>query len=189
MAWDASVFSFSNLSKQASALCMPSSFRALLSSTPSNSILISGLQELSKYKYKILVSVGDYVTSLLLKHLSARPNLIIIDCKVMRASNSSICSDIESLLSDYRLIKVRNPRSRITREALDTIQGSLYNHNKTAIIVDGEEDLLALPSILFAPIGSVVTYGYPRIATLLVKVTPRLKQEVRVILGKFEECQ
>ncbi len=169
-------------------MCMPSSLRAILSSTPPNSILIGSLQELNKYKYKVLISVGDYVTSLLLKHLNARPKLIIIDCRVMRTSSSSICSDIESLLSDYRLVNVRNPRSRITREALDAIQDSLYNHDKTVIIVDGEEDLLALPSILFAPIGSIVAYGYPRIATLLVKVTPKLKQEVRDILGRFEEC-
>ena len=141
-----------------------------------------------KYKYKVLVSIGDYVTSLLLKHLNARPRLIIIDCRVMRTSNSSICSDIGSLLSDYRLVNIRNPRSKITREALDAIQDSLYNHDKTVIIVDGEEDLLALPSILFVPIESIVAYGYPRIATLLVKVTPKLKQEVRDILGRFEEC-
>ena len=50
------------------------------------------------------------------------------------------------------------------------------------IVVDGEEDLLALPSILFAPINTHVLYGQPNAGLVIVSVTESLKVKVYDIL-------
>ena len=47
----------------------------------------------------------------------------------------------------------------------------------TAIIVEGEEDLLTLPVIKFAPLGALVVYGQPYVGMVLVMVTERTKVE------------
>lgn len=169
------------------SLCLPHSLRPVLSRTPPGSVLVSSITELKRYKYKIMVSVGDHVSALLLKELGASPKLVIIDCKIMRDQPSSLCQD-KLLHSRYSLIRVRNPRSQVTREALEAIHTAIHGGDKVALIVDGEEDLLALPSILFAPNGSIVAYGHPHTATLLVKATNELKQLIYTILGMFEEC-
>ena len=42
-------------------------------------------------------------------------------------------------------------------------------------MVDGEEDLLALVAVLYAPQNSFVVYGQPHCGIVFVKVTSRRK--------------
>jgi len=53
------------------------------------------------------------------------------------------------------------------------------------LIIDGEEDLLTLPAILFAPLGSLVLYGHWQHGIIGVEITEEIKQAVKVIIGKF----
>ena len=53
------------------------------------------------------------------------------------------------------------------------VGGSLF------LVVDGEEDLLALPSILFAPLNAYVLYGQPNEGIVVVSVTESLKIKVQ----------
>ena len=54
------------------------------------------------------------------------------------------------------------------------------------MIVKGEEDLLALPAILFAPLNSVVLYGQIDLGVVMVEVTEEKKKGVEEILKKFQ---
>jgi uncharacterized protein (UPF0218 family) len=58
-------------------------------------------------------------------------------------------------------------------------------HHKQTIVVAGEEDLLALPAILLAPLGAIVLYGQWDRGAILVKVNEEKKKEVLGIVEKF----
>ena len=53
------------------------------------------------------------------------------------------------------------------------------------IKVKGEEDLLALPAILLAPLHSIMLYGQMDMGIVMVEVTEEKKKEVMEILKKF----
>lgn len=53
------------------------------------------------------------------------------------------------------------------------------------IRVDGEEDLLTLPIIYFAPVGTAVYYGQPHQGVVRVLIDDALHQKVAVLLAQF----
>ena len=57
---------------------------------------------------------------------------------------------------------------------------------QTKIVINGEEDLLALPAVLFAPEGSFVVYGQPKEGVVVIKVTAEKKAEVKLIIDEME---
>ena len=67
-----------------------------------------------------------------------------------------------------------------------TVKKYLAKRKKSLILVKGEEDLLALPAILFAPLDAVVLYGQIDMGVVMVEVTEERKKEVKRILRKFQ---
>ena len=59
-------------------------------------------------------------------------------------------------------------------------------HGSAKIIVDGEEDLLALFAVVSAPVGSMVMYGQPREGIVVVSVNARTKNMVQNIIHRME---
>jgi uncharacterized protein (UPF0218 family) len=102
-----------------------------------------------------IVSVGDAVSKNLVEN-GISPNLLIIDNRVMRKNITpvSLNADVEK--------RVKNPPGTITFEALNAVREALKSDHRTKIIVDGEEDLLALCAILYAPENFFIVYGQPR---------------------------
>lgn len=66
-----------------------------------------------------------------------------------------------------------------------SIDNYLNKQKKQLIVIKGEEDLLALPAILLAPLDSLVLYGQMDLGIVAVKVTEKRKKEVMRILTKF----
>ena len=64
-------------------------------------------------------------------------------------------------------------------------QAALKTDEKTLILVDGEEDLFALPAIFLAPINSLVLYGQPNKGFVLVKVTDKTRLIAMKILKEM----
>jgi len=54
------------------------------------------------------------------------------------------------------------------------------------LVIQGEEDLIALPSILLAPLDSIVLYGQYDLGVVVVKVTEEKKREAMNLLDKFD---
>ena len=82
-----------------------------------------------------------------------------------------------------------NEAGTINLKATDTIEYAIKKYlkekKKSWIIVNGEEDLLALPAILFAPLNSLVLYGQMDLGVVIVEVTEEKKKKVEEILLKF----
>ncbi|MEM2107738.1 MAG: DUF359 domain-containing protein [Candidatus Bathyarchaeia archaeon] len=136
---------------------------------------VSKLKELlESEKTPALVAVGDTVSRNLHEH-SMAPQLLITDNKSMRKS-------IKPRIFAAKVLHVKNPPGTITEEAIATIKSALESGEPTQIIVDGEEDLLTLIAVLYAPTDSLVVYGQPREGLVAVKATAEKKAEAAEIL-------
>jgi len=132
-----------------------------------------------KEKPSSIISVGDTVSKNLAKN-HMLPQLSIVDNRVMRRSIQPIP------LAAKKTIYVKNPPGTITEEALKAIQEALKSNSRVKIIVDGEEDLLTLIAVLYAPENSFVVYGQPYEGVVVVKATRNKKAEVAEILKAME---
>lgn len=128
--------------------------------------------------------VGDTVTKNALK-AGCRPRLLVFDCAEKRAETS--CPEIPR---GYVLREAKSPRSRISFEAWSIIEEALRKGGGTAIRVRGEEDLLALVVMLYAPQGSIVLYGQPNRGVVYVRVDREVKRRALNVLKRFrlEKC-
>ena len=70
--------------------------------------------------------------------------------------------------------------------AIDAIQRALAKGVHTHIVVDGEEDLLTLIAVLYAPENSFVIYGQPHSGIVVVKVTDQRKCQVQEFLNAMK---
>lgn len=133
---------------------------------------------LEKEKPIKIVSVGDAVSENLHKH-QIIPQLAITDSKTMRKKIKP------ANFAGKEIVKVKNPQGTITDEAMGAICAALNSDRQVHIVVDGEEDLLTLAAVLYAPENTFVVYGQPAEGIVVVKVTPQKKKETEEILKKM----
>ncbi|MGW8288847.1 MAG: GTP-dependent dephospho-CoA kinase family protein, partial [Candidatus Bathyarchaeia archaeon] len=104
------------------------------------------------------------------------PQLSITDNKRMRKRLKP------RVFAGTNVVHVKNPQGTITEEAIAAIREALESDGPIHIIVDGEEDLLALVAILYAPEKSLVIYGQPYEGVVVVEATSEKKTETMEIL-------
>ena len=85
-----------------------------------------------------------------------------------------------------KTVYVTNPQGTITKEAIAAVKEAIDKNEHTHIVVDGEEDLLTLIAVLYAPENSFVVYGQPYMGIVVVKVTSQKKAEVEKFLKAME---
>ena len=137
---------------------------------------------MAKEKPFMLISVGDRVSRNLTEvHLN--PKLSIIDNKCMRKR-------IEPQeFTAKHVVHVSNPGGTITEEAVAAISAVFETDKEFQIIVEGEEDLLTLVAVLYAPVNSLVVYGQPREGIVVVRVTSEKKAEVTDFLKAMKNVR
>jgi uncharacterized protein (UPF0218 family) len=136
-------------------------------------------REIAKKRPKKLFAIGDFVTLNLIK-AGIEANLYVVDNKIMRKKIQPIP------MKAIKTIQVKNPPGTITLEAFETIQKGANSPVVIRILVDGEEDLLTLPAIKFAPKGTLIIYGQPMKGLVMVKVTKTIQEKVEHILKLSE---
>jgi len=129
-----------------------------------------------------LITVGDVVTENVIA-LGIPPAVAIYDHRTKRKDyNPAICSRAA-------FITVRNPPGTVTKALLEAVRRGIetaLRGRRVHIKVNGEEDLAAIPAVLYAPSGSVVLYGQPDEGVVLIRVTPECKRRCGRILSKME---
>ncbi|MEA2045476.1 MAG: GTP-dependent dephospho-CoA kinase family protein [Euryarchaeota archaeon] len=130
-----------------------------------------------------VIAVGDITTFCLLAS-SIEPDLCIVDNKTKRKPAPDHVQREINDLHEYETIEVRNPAATISQELMSTIRDALAGEKRRVkiFVTSGEEDLATLPAILYAPEGSVVVYGQPNEGSVLVEVTPEIKEFVKSII-------
>lgn len=125
-----------------------------------------------------IILVGDIVTQTLAK-TGLIPHLSIIDNKTRRRS-----IDSESVISNE---VIDNPPGTIQQKAVLAMHKLLESQARgKELFIRGEEDLLALPAILLAPLGSVVIYGQFDIGIIITPVTEEKKEQIIGIIRQFK---
>ncbi len=124
----------------------------------------------------VVVSVGDTVS----RNLHARGiavTLAVTDCVSMRKSAELL------VFEGKRVVCVRNPAGTITVEAEAAVREALEKRVATHVLVEGEEDLLTLVAVAYAPLGGIVVYGQPRVGVVVVRATAEKKAEAAGFLA------
>ncbi len=138
---------------------------------------------IEKHRQDIVIAVGDITTQTLLT-AGVVPNLIIVDFQVGRRPFPGLEEKLNALTLSR--VTVASGPGFIANAAVEFIKKwSTHPAEKTAIIVTGEEDLLALPAIVHAPPGAVIYYGQPGRGLVEVTITPEKKNEAIALLERF----
>ncbi len=128
-------------------------------------------------KDKFIIAVGDIVVYNLVKK-GIIPNISIYD---HINSRTKIPNDVLASLPAMNVALNNKPGTINSRTALGiqkTITKAFKENIKLAIKIFGEEDLLVIPSVLFAPLNSLVIYGQKNIGAIVVDVTLAKKEDI-----------
>lgn len=146
--------------------------------------LVQRIEEIKETEF--LATIGDLV-SLFTFQAGYSPDLVVIDFKTERRElGDSFESDIMSFLRDYNVIRVKNPQGHITEELVEALTTGI-SERRTCVIVDGEEDMSALPLALLLPAGSVILYGIPSKGIAAYTVSEEGKILISRMVEEMEE--
>lgn len=133
---------------------------------------------------RMLISVGDVVTSSLVKH-GIIPDISIVDLKIGR---KDVYKNVEELgISGIKLLKIaENKAGTINFKAYQALLELVETEARPAVLqIDGEDDLMTLLAIFLAPLNSLIVYGQPGEGIVAVEVTEEKKEEARHLIAKF----
>lgn len=102
----------------------------------------------------LVVAVGD-ATSETLSRLEIQPDVYVVDGKEQRGVRQPPCLEAKNE------IEVKNPPGFISVEAFKAVLKAALLEKPVRILVEGEEDLLALVFLATYPASTVLFYGQP----------------------------
>lgn len=125
-----------------------------------------------------VIAVGDATTERLIS-FGIVPDVAVIDGRERRSKRS--------YPADYpaKELQCRNPAGAISKDAVKTLQDALKTAPPARVLVEGEEDLLALPAFALAPEGSVVLYGQPLEGLVVVRITPAKQKQAKDLMDRI----
>ena len=130
-----------------------------------------------------IVAVGDIVTYHLLE-AGRRPDVAIVDGKTKR---ERVERSVREAIDGFgERIDVANPQSTITDDLLEAMATAIASAEPVVIVVDGEEDLAALPAVLATPDGGTVVYGQPDEGMVSVPVGADSRARCRSLIERMQ---
>ena len=125
-----------------------------------------------------VISVGDATTEKLIKY-GIVPSLQIVDGLEKRVKRKLPSGNIMTTLNCI------NPPAEITTESISTIKKAFQSPKPVRIIVIGEEDLLVLPVVMYAPENSTVLYGQPNEGLVIVSINAEIRNKSQSIMDSM----
>ncbi len=129
----------------------------------------------------VLVTVGDATTERV-SGFGLEPFLCIIDGLERREPRPLPRAPGRALA-----VRCGNPPGGISAGCSDVVrrclEGASPGGRGTVLVVDGEEDLLAIPACIHAPDGSVVMYGQPGEGLVIVRVDGAARNRAKSLLA------
>jgi len=126
----------------------------------------------------MVITVGDRVTETL-GGMGVAPAVQVVDAKENRKEREP--PDVPYA----RLIRVENPAGTLTKDAIEGVREALRGKKPVRVLVDGEEDLVAIPAIALAPVSAVILYGQPGEGVVAVRADAGAKSRNRAILAEM----
>ena len=128
-----------------------------------------------------IVTVGDTTTQKFVE-FGYIPDLSIIDNKEKRKRKRKI-NNIE--LHVDKVIHCENRPGELNIQVMDLIKKiTSVKFNKIQIIIEGEEDLIALPLFMYSPNKWTIFYGQPNEGLVVVEMNPDRRKRAKLIFNK-----
>ncbi len=131
------------------------------------------------------ITVGDQCSSKAIAN-GAEPRVVIYDRRIKRAPAPKEVSDVIDAY-DVKTVKVKNDAGTLSDEAINAVKEALQGNERIKIEVEGEEDLLVLPVIENAPLGTIVYYGQPNKGIVEITITEDTKKRTSETISNMEE--
>ena len=125
-----------------------------------------------------VISVGDATTEKLIKY-GIVPSLQIVDGVEKRIKRDLPSGNVKTTLN------CNNPPAEITIESVKTIKKAFQSQKPVRIAVTGEEDLLVLPVVVYAPENSVVLYGQPNEGLVIVPINAEIRNKAQSVMDSM----
>ncbi len=122
-----------------------------------------------------VIAVGDVVSIAI-----AQAWVKIVDGHTQRLINI----DYQRFVKEKKVFRVKNPPGMITCNAIRGVKEALQRGG--VVLVDGEEDLLALAALLYAEEGDVIVYGQPGLGVVAIKVDDVVKERAWSIIRSMD---
>jgi uncharacterized protein (UPF0218 family) len=145
-----------------------------------NEVTIGLVTEILKKAPKV-IAVGDTTTEKLVG-FGFIPDISVTDCmekRVIKASKFEYPVDKTIHLDN----KPGELSKQVILEVKKLILANAYD-SKIRIIIKGEEDLVALPFLMYSPNDWVICYGQPNEGLVIVQVTEDSKKKAMLIFNK-----
>ena len=126
-----------------------------------------------------IVTVGDTTTQKFIE-FGYTPDLSIIDNKEKRKTKSNKLE-----LQVDKIIYCENRPGELNIQVMDLIKKiTSIKFNKIQIIIEGEEDLIALPLFMYSPNKWTIFYGQPNEGLVMVEMNNDRRKRARLIFNK-----
>lgn len=130
-----------------------------------------------------VIAVGDVVTYYL-ERAGHPPDVALVDEMTER---SAVADHVAEALAERAPDEVvENPAATLTEELLVALRDAVSADGSTRILVDGEEDLAAIPAIVTAPDGATVVYGQPGEGMVRIDVAPEVRERAVDLLRRLD---
>jgi GTP-dependent dephospho-CoA kinase len=130
---------------------------------------------------KRVVSVGDSTTDRLLS-FDITPDILVVDGVERRVKRNH---DLHSNITAAKELHCNNPPGSVSKEAFFVLCQAFNMPRPVKVIVDGEEDMLALPIITIAPQETFVLYGQPLEGMVIVNVNPEMQAKANNLMERI----
>src|SRR3989344_636538 len=134
----------------------------------------------------MVITIGDEVTTMC-NGEGIRMDIAVVDFKVKREKKYKKLAD--HLFADKHervVLKGENKAGMIEHKMMsdvdEAIEGVLKDGKQRVMVVRGEEDLVAIPAVLLAPLESVVVYGQPNRGVGVMVASEEKKKQIIEIL-------
>jgi uncharacterized protein (UPF0218 family) len=132
------------------------------------------------YKPPLVAVVGDFTSKNIMKSC-LDPDICVVDNRIMR-------EEVEPMDHGNRVVfNTHNRPGTVNAEAWGILKDAVILKSKVSVIVEGEEDLLVLPLILLAPMGSIIVYGQPHKGMVVVEASEERKAWAEDFITRMED--
>lgn len=135
------------------------------------------------------ITVGDTTTAKVIS-FNIVPDVSVVDGFEKRLASTTSISKLKSMIADLsgtELVELTctNHSGSISLEAIKILFRALMNHAPVLVRVIGEEDLIALPLIAYAPTDSRILYGQPSEGIVVVRVENRIQEIAKHLMRRI----
>jgi hypothetical protein len=125
------------------------------------------------------ILVGDISTKFFIEN-KIPFEVCVVDYKTERSVLSEDDKKIiDSQQKNRQVLKIENPAGAISNQAIDLVKKWVKDKIKLFVIVEGEEDLVAVPFFFLAPATYYVVYGLKDLGMVTVELTDDFKEKLK----------